>query len=384
MKILYLHQYFRTPEAGGALRSYYLSKALVQAGQTVELITSHNGETRKTETINGVTVHYLPVPYRNDFGFVRRSLAFLKFVWKSTFLAFQLKGIDCCFATSTPLTIGIPALLLKQFRGIPYIFEVRDLWPEAPVQLGFIRNPLLKKLLYWFEKTVYRNAEKLVALSPGMVAGIEKYGLQKEIRLIPNMADCDFYQPVYNPVPGQFLILYAGTIGKANNLEFMLEAAKACQEKELEQVKFLVLGSGAETEKIKQLALEMQLHNVAFSGALPRLQVKKLLENAAATYTSFDTFPVLETNSPNKFFDSLAAGKLCIVNTKGWLQDLVETNACGFYADPLLPQTFAQKLIPFLEDPQLLQRYQQNARTLAEDQFSRKKLVQRFVDLFRE
>ena len=387
MRILYLHQYFRKPSEGGALRSYYLSTALAKAGHEVELITAYNGKTYKTETIEGVKVHYLPVAYDNRFGFLARIKAFLKFSWQSTRLAFKLKNTDVCFATSTPLTIGIPALLLKKFRGTPFIFEVRDLWPEAPVQLGIIRNELLKTVLFWFEKLLYRNAANIVALSPGMVAGVKKNKLPVPVTLIPNIADCQFYQPVFTEkisTSAPFVISYLGTLGRANRVDFLLDIAKLCQEKNLHQVKFMIAGSGAESRHLKQKAQNLNLQNVEFTGHFNRKQVRELLNDSAATYTSFDKIPVLETNSPNKFFDSLAAGKLCLVNTQGWLQDLVEKNNCGFYADPQQPAVFVQKLIPFLTDPNLLKTCQQNARSLAEQEFSLEKLSEQFVALFND
>ena len=387
MKILYLHQYFRKPEEGGALRSYYLSSALVKAGHEVELITAYNGETYRTETVEGVKVHYLPIAYDNRFGFTARINAFLKFSWQSTRLAFKIKDVAVCFATSTPLTIGIPALLLKKLRGIPYIFEVRDLWPEAPVQLGFIRNKMLKTLLFWFEKVFYRNACKIVALSPGMVAGVKKYNLPVPVFIIPNIADCRFYRPVYTKRISEsepFIISYVGTLGRTNRVDFLLDIANHCVEENLKQVKFIIAGSGAEAQYLKQKAQQLQLTNVVFAGHLNREQVLELLDRSAATYTSFDQIPVLETNSPNKFFDSLAAGKLCLVNTEGWLKELVEKNQCGFYADPSQPAVFVQKLLPFLKDLSLLNTFQQNARTLAETEFSREKLSREFVALFRK
>ena len=323
MRILYLHQYFRTPEEGGALRSYYLSQALKNAGHTVELITAWNGTTYKTVWVEGVKVHYLPVAYGNQFGFLARIGAFLKFSYQSTRLAFSLPKPDLCFATSTPLTIGIPALLLKKFRKVPYYFEVRDLWPEAPVQLGFIRNPVLKTLLFWAEKVLYRNASKIIALSPGMVSGVKKQEPNVPVYLIPNISDCDYYKPDYRlrkHVSEPFHICYAGTLGKANRLTFLLEAAAALQNTGLNHVKITIAGMGAELELLKEQTQKLQLQNVTFAGHLTRAEVKNLLQNADATYTSFDQVPVLETNSPNKFFDGLAAGKLSIVNTTGWLQ----------------------------------------------------------------
>ena len=385
MRILYLHQYFRTPKEGGALRSYYLSTALVQAGHTVQLITAYNGDSYKIENVEGVIVHYLPVPYQNQFGFFKRVLAFLKFSFQSTQLALRLPKPDLCFATSTPLTIGIPAFLLKKFRKVPYYFEVRDLWPEAPIQLGIIRNGLLKTLLFWAEKVLYRNAKKIIALSPGMVEGVKKQVPNASVSLIPNIADCAFYQPNYSErkqFEEPFQISYFGTLGKANQLEFLLKAAEACQNAGLKQVKFVIAGTGAEETELKNLADRLNLQNVRFTGHLTRSEVLELLQNSHATYTSFAEIPVLETNSPNKFFDSLAAGKLCIVNTKGWLKELVEENASGFYANPNDPAVFTRKLLPFLKNPELLDTAQQNARMLAETEFSRELLSRKFTDLF--
>lgn len=386
MKILYLHQYFRTPVEGGALRSYYLSQALIQAGHEVELITAYNGEVYKISQVEGVTVHYLPIAYRNDFGFLARILAFLKFSVKSIWLAFKLKNIDLCFATSTPLTVGLPALLLKKFRKVPYYFEVRDLWPEAPIQLGVIQNSFLKTVLIWFEKLLYKNAEKIIALSPGMVAGIQKYNLQKPVYLIPNIADCQFYQPAYSERTDSnepFIISYLGTLGRANRVEYLLNVAKVCLEARLNQVQFIIAGTGADAEKLKAFVKDQNLVNVQFAGQLTRAEIAGLLQRSHATYTSFDQIPVLETNSPNKFFDSLAAGKLTIVNTQGWLQELVAQNACGFYADPEKPSVFVQQLLPFLTDNNHLRTYQQNARKLAETEFSRELLSRKFIQLFR-
>jgi glycosyltransferase involved in cell wall biosynthesis len=386
MRILYLHQYFRKPSEGGALRSYYLSKALVHAGHTVELITSWNGNDNKTATVEGINVHYLPVAYENKFGVAARLMAFFRFGWQSAKLAFNLGKFDLCFATSTPLTIGIPALLLKKLKGTPYYFEVRDLWPEAPIQLGYIKNPIVKRLLTRLEKVLYCNAAKIIALSPGMVAGIKKHEPAAPVYLIPNMADCEFFHSNFtelNSKSDSFLVAYTGTLGRANRVESLLEIALACQEKQLSQIRFVIAGSGAEAEKLQLKAKALQLNNVEFTGQLNRNEIRDLLNRAAATFTSFDTFPVLETNSPNKFFDSLAAGKLTIVNTKGWLRELVEENYCGFYTEPRLPETFTEKIIPFLENNSLLRQYQQNARKLAESRFSRKKLTEEFVALFK-
>ena len=385
MKILYIHQYFRKPEQGGALRSYYLSKALVEAGYEVELITAYDGASYYQENVEGMLVHYLPVAYANNFSFARRIKSFLAFTWQSFQLAFQIKNISLCYATSTPLTVGLVPLLLKKFKQIPYFFEVRDLWPEAPIQLGYIQNTFIKKLLYTLERSIYRQANKVIALSPGIANGIKPHKPAADIAMIPNMADCVFYGLTGSERKESgdlFFIGYFGAMGVANHLDFLLAAAQACQQSNLPQVRFILAGDGSEAERLQTKAEQLQLRNVTWLGQLNREETRIYLTSVHATYTSFYTYPILQTNSPNKFFDSLAAGKLTIVNTRGWLQELVENHYCGFYAAPDRPEDFIQKLRPYIVELERLQQAQQRARNLAETQFSRQLLTSQFLSLF--
>jgi glycosyltransferase involved in cell wall biosynthesis len=391
MKILYLHQYFMKPEQGGAIRSFNLAKALATAGHEVILITSHNEKEYKEEKLEGFTVHYLPVYYENSLGFFSRILSFIRFSYKAFRLASCISGIDLCYAASTPLTIGIPALLLKRKYKIPYYFEVGDLWPEAPIQMGVIRNPILKKILYWFEWKVYKEADKIIPVSPGMQEGVEKVIKGKSIELIPNMADCHFFIPEigdeillkkYN-LEGKFVITYFGAIGKSNRLEYFVEIAKLCKDKGLNKIKFLLAGKGSELSKIEEMVAKYNLDNLLFLGFQNKMGIRKILSVTDATYTSFAKIPILQTNSPNKFFDSLAAGKLSIVNTSTWLKELVEKNDCGFYADPEKPEDFVSKVTPFLSDSERLKQYKANARLLAKKEFSVEVLSGKFTKLFR-
>lgn len=387
MRILYIHQYFRKPEQGGALRSYYLAKALIQAGHEVELITAYNGEEYFQEKVAGINVHYLPVAYDNNFGFGRRVFAFTAFVYQSIALALKIKNIDLCYATSTPLTVGFTALALKKIKNIPFYFEVRDLWPEAPIQLGFIKQKVIQQTLYKFERFIYAQAKKVIALSPGIEAGIKPYKPAGQIEMISNMADCNYYttdSPTRRSPQNPFYICYIGAMGVANKVDYLLDIAQACIEQNLNQIKFIIAGSGSEQVRLQHRATAQNLVNITWVGKLNREQVRHYLAIAHATYTSFARFSVLETTSPNKFFDSLASGKLTIVNVNGWLKELVEQHKCGFYADPENQQEFIEKLKTYLEHPEVLARAQQNARSLAESQFSRELLTTRFLKLFEE
>ena len=387
MKILYIHQYFKTPQEGGAIRSYYLAKGLVDQGFEVEMITSHNASIYQKTVIDGITVHYLPVYYSNDLGFLKRIYSFYSFQKKAKqLISKEGLSFDLAYLTSTPLTVGLVGLWLKKRLNKPYIFEVRDLWPTAPIQIGAIKSRWLKKWLYALEKKIYVHAEKIIALSPGMEDWIREVVPEKEVHMIPNMADCEFFSKelkdpkltsFYN-VNNAFVITYLGSIGITNHLEFLLVVAEKCLKLRL-NIKFKIVGEGAKLQRIKLKAYLKKLNNVEFYGHQNKEGVRRILNVTDATYVSFANFPVLSTNSPNKMFDSLAAGKLTIVNSLGWTKDLVEENKCGFYTNPEDANDFIQKIKPFIEQSEPLETFKSNARIVAEKLYSKRLQVQKLI-----
>lgn len=381
MKIVYLHQYFNLPEQGGSLRSYYITKALVEAGHEVHMITTHNEPISKTVQQEGFTIHYLPIPYQNAFGFWQRVKAFFYFAQASYKQAQKLPTPDCVYATSTPLTVGLSAWWLKKYLKIPYIFEVRDLWPLVPIALGILRNPIGKWLARYMEKKIYQNATRIITLSPAMQAHVKAIVPQKDVLMIPNMADLPTQTLPTQTLPEKFVVAYLGTIGYANHLEYLVEIAREAQKQQLTSLEFWIVGKGARQTAIEKLAKEYELHNLRIFPHQGRQDIEKLMTQIQAMYSCFLDNTALTTTSPNKFFDALAYSKLCLVNTKGWLQDLVEHNQCGFYASPHDPQDFLDKLKPFLQDLTLLTQYQQNARKLAENQFSVADLTKKIVKI---
>jgi glycosyltransferase involved in cell wall biosynthesis len=301
--------------------------------------------------------------------------------------AAEIKSADLCYITSTPLTVGLIGRYLKWKYRIPYIFEARDLWPEAPIQLGVIRNGWLKQLLYRMERGIYRDARQVVALSPGVRAHIEKKAPGKNCLLLPNIADCDFfnkseknaYHEAQFDVAGKFVVSYFGAIGEVNHLEFLLDAAASCREKGLQEVVFIIAGEGSHLDKIRAMARRRQLGNVRFVSYCNKYGLLSLLNVTDAAYIGFADLPVLQHCSPNKFFDALAAGKACIVNLKGWLSELVTENHCGFYADPHRPEDFVRQVADLVNEPGMLETYQHNARSLAEREFSRTLQVEKLL-----
>lgn len=389
MKVLILHQHFKTPNGGGAIRSYYLGRALAESGIHAVVITAHNDPGYITKNVDGIEVHYAPVPYDNRFGFYKRILSFYRFVNKAVRLAAQHRDADVCYAISTPLTTGLAARAIRRKYNIPYVFEVGDLWPDAPVEMGFIRNPLIKALLFRMERAIYSAAVSIVALSDPIRTAILRRAPGKPVHVVPNMADTSFYRPEERKpeierklgVSGKFVVSYIGALGVANGLHSLLDCAAACQQHQL-AIHFLVCGDGAMADHLKNYAAKIGLMNLTFIPFQNRDGVGEIMNVTDANFVSYLPAKILETGSPNKYFDGLAAGKLTIINFGGWIKTEIEGEGCGIYVSHA--QDFAKKIKPFLDNPRLLSQYQRAARELAERKYSRTDLGKRFASIVTE
>lgn len=391
MKILILHQHFKIPQKGGAIRSYYLAKALVDRGVQVVVITAHNEGSYRQDSFEGIEVHYLPVPYDNRYGFLRRIYAFYRFAQKAGRCATLHRDADLCYAISTPLTVGVAAMRIQRKLGIPYIFEVGDLWPDAPIEMGFIRNPLLQRLLYALEKVIYRNARSVVALSPEIAKAIKRKTADKTVHLIPNMADTAFYKPEAKDATlekrfdtgGRLVVSYIGAVGIANGLHYFLDCAAATQRHGL-PVRFLLCGDGAMLDGLKMYAQELHLNNLTFVPFQNREGVRELMNVTDVNFISYLPVKILETGSPNKYFDGLAAGKLTVINFGGWIKAEIEREECGIYVNPKDAEDFVNRIKPYLDDPLLLKKYQLRGSALAERQYSRRMLGEKVREVVRD
>jgi len=390
MKILYLHQYFKTPCEPGGTRSYWIARELIKNGHDVTMITAKALQQKNREEIvvDGVNVIYLNEDYNQNMSVYRRSRAFLKFVWKSTYEAKRHKDIDLVIATSTPLTIGIPALYLKWQKKIPYVFEVRDLWPEVPIQMGAIKNSCLIWLTRKFEKTIYKNATHVIALSPGMQYGVVKYIEKVKTSMIPNMAKKDEFWPREKNValekelnlnPNSFKIIHFGALGLANGAKTIIESAKLL--KEDDTVEFLFVGGGATEEELQQECQKNGMENVKFLGRFPMKDTSEIVNLSDVSIVSFKDLPILYTNSPNKLFDSLSAGKPIIVNSAGWTKDIVENYNCGYYVNPNHPKELVDKIKHLQSHPDIVKTMGINSRKLAEEKYDKSILSKQFAEV---
>jgi len=289
MHILIIHQYFLTPKTGGAIRSYYLAKGLSDYGHNISVITSGYRKGNEVKNIDDIAVHYLPVSYHNRFSKRQRIVSFIRYAWHCILKAPKIKNVDLVYVISSPLTVGLPALWLNFFYSKPFIFEVGDLWPQAPIEFGVIKNSLVKKWLYSFEKKVYKSASKIVALSPPIKDYIFNKVPEAEIAVIPNMADINFYKPVSRNYStdkdNPFIISYFGAISEANHLEDILTLAE--YQPKGNNIIFRIMGEGKDAEKIKGIAKEKRLENVIFFPFGNRDEVAEIMNTSQAIIITY-------------------------------------------------------------------------------------------------
>lgn len=393
MNILYIHQYFVTPQEPGGTRSYWLAQELIKNGHKVTMLTSSTkfSEDIKVVNIDGIEVVYIKEDYDQNMSVSRRLKAFLKFMYKSSVVGMKQKDIDLVIATSTPLTIGIPALILKWFKKKPFVFEVRDLWPEVPIQMGAIKNSLTIKTTRLLEKTIYKNASRVIALSPGMQEGVVKYIPKEKTSMIPNMAKMDEFWPrgkneqlmeKLGLKKDSFKIVHFGSLGLANGAHSIIESAKLLKDRE--DIEFLFVGGGSTEKDLIDEVEENNLKNVKFLGKFPMTDVSEIVNFSDVSMISFLDLPILYTNSPNKLFDSLSAGKPIIVNSAGWTKDIAEKYHCGYYVNPNHPEELVQKVLHLKENPELVKSMGQNARKLAETVYDKSILCKKFVEVIEQ
>jgi glycosyltransferase involved in cell wall biosynthesis len=397
MRVLYIHQHFNTPEGSVGTRSYEFSKRLVNTGHEVTVICGSYGtgntglktlfiRGKRDGFVQGIRVIEFDLEYSNNDGLRKRTWTFVKFALHSIKLVFTEK-YDVLFATTTPLTAGIPGIFARWFRGKPFVFEVRDLWPELPEKMGIIKNPIILGLMSALEWASYHSAHRCVALSPGIVDGIAKRGVDRsKIAMIPNCCDLEVFSAGAVPwrpegvLEDDFMAIYTGTHGIANGLDAALDAALELKQRGRDDIKLVLVGEGKLKQQLQKRAQEMQLDNVIFHSLVSKTRLAGLMAEADMGMQLLANVPAFYYGtSPNKFFDYISAGLPVLNNYPGWLAGIIEENQCGFVVPPNNPKAFATALESAAINRSELRVMSSNARNMAERSFSREDLADKWI-----
>lgn len=398
MKILYFHQHFSTPKGSAGIRSYAMAQSLIRNGHQVTMVCGSfgAGQTGLTQpfqngkrrgVVDNIDIIEFELPYSNRLSFLKRILIFLSFAFKSIQVAFT-EQYDVLFATTTPLTAGIPGIFAKWLRAKPFVFEVRDLWPELPKAMGVIKNPIVLWMMSVLEWVSYHSADRLIGLSPGIVEGIIKRGIDPDkVASIPNGCDLDIFASEHQPWRPEgvnetdLMAIFTGTHGLANGLDAVLDAATELKKRQRNDIKLVLVGDGMQKQTLVERAVELQLDNVIFHEPVNKTKLAGLMASADVGLQILANVPAFYYGtSPNKFFDYIAAGLPVLNNYPGWLAELITKSQCGFAVPPENPQAFADALEQAANQRERLIEMGRNGQQVAREQFNRSILSQKFSD----
>lgn len=398
MRIVYFHQHFSTPSGAAGTRSYEMARRLVARGHDVLMVCGSYGQghtgldgpflnRRREGMVDGIRVLEFELSYSNQDGFLKRTMTFLRYSLSAIGVALR-ERYDVAVATTTPLTAGIPAILARWVRGKPYVFEVRDLWPELPRAMGVIRNPVVLWAMSVLEWLSYRNAARCIGLSPGIVDGIAERGVARDrITMVPNGCDLDIFAGDVAPwrpdgiAADALLALFAGTHGEANGLDAVLDAAVELRNVGRRDIVLLLVGSGKQKPQLEARAAQLGLDNVRFHPPVDKRALAGLMRATDVGLQILADVPAFYFGtSPNKFFDYLSAGLPVLTNYPGWVADIVTQSGAGFVVPPRDASAFARALTAAADNRPALARMAEASAAVGRDQFRRDALADRWVD----
>ncbi len=404
MNILLIHQYFLEEDDPGGSRWNEFSRIWTDQGHSVNVLGGmmhYNGKEKRPEykgkyfvrkQQGAVTVMRCHVSEAYNKSFIGRLWGYFSFMFSALYAGlFKVKGkFDVVIVTSPPLFVGITGYLIALFRRMPFVFEVRDLWPESAIDTGVLTNKLIIKLAYWVEGFIYKKATLINVLTPAFYKALrDKKGIpEKKLVQISNAADFslsekllrDFDRDSFRKehgLEGKFVITYVGAHGVANHLEQLLDAGAVLNDT---NVLFLLIGQGMEKDRVMRLAKERNITNVRFLDSVPKAEVFRYIlasEMGASVLKRVDTF---KTVYSNKTFDYMSCRKPILMAIDGVSRELVEDAKAGVYVEPENTEEYNRIIRQYLQDPARLAREGDSGYHYAKGNFDREVLANKYLE----
>jgi glycosyltransferase involved in cell wall biosynthesis len=399
MHVAYIHQHFSTRKGALGTRSYEMSRRLIAAGHRVTRVCGVNEASancfpqnagERDLDIDGIRVKCVAEPYSNKMGFTRRLVSFGRFARAAARIVSKLDA-DLVFATSTPLTVGLPGMKAARKLGVPFVFEVRDRWPEIPIAIGVLKNPLLIWHARRLERRIYQAADRIIALAPGMREGIIDTGYPADrITMIPNGCDLEMFRPDDGELDderfgakGDFRLVFTGAHGLANGLDAVLDAVAEVKRRGVKGVRFIFIGYGGLKGRLMRRSRDEGLEElISWVDPIPKLELARVLPRMDVGMMILKNLrEFYYGTSPNKFFDYIACGLPVLNNYPGWLADMITENQCGVVVPPDDPTAFADAVVRLRDDPAACGKMGRRAWQLAMARFGRDELAKQFVEV---
>lgn len=399
MHILIIHQAFAGPNDPGGTRHFEFARHLVAQGHQVTIVAANvNYQTGKPvvagaglaaeERLEGVRVlrsYVYPSLHRS---FVWRVVAFLSFMLSSVVVALRVGPVDVVLGTSPPIFQAISAWLVALIRRRPFLLEIRDLWPVFAIDMGVLKNPQLIRLARWLEAFLYARADHILVNSPAYRDYLLDRGVPAlRVTLIPNGVDPSMFDPEADGaafrarfgLDDHFVVTYAGALGAANDLPTVLRAAALLGGKPA--IRFVLVGDGKERQTLEELARELRLDNLLFTGPLPKSEMGQVLAGSDACVATLLDIPMFRTTYPNKVFDYMAAGRPTLLAIDGVIRRVIDDAGGGIFVQPGSPEELAAAVARLADDPAAARAMGAAARRYVVEQFNRSSHARQFAVL---
>ncbi|MDK8850674.1 glycosyltransferase family 4 protein [Corynebacterium sp. MSK019] len=387
MRITYIHQHFVLPGEPGGSRPYEFARRMAAAGHEVTMICGRDEAMDKT--VDGIHVRRLAIPYRNEMSKRERIVSFFNFLVRASAVAARVPA-DVIYASSTPLTVAVPGIVAKFTQRASLVAEIRDLWPEVPIKLGYLNNPVAIFLAKQLEKAFYAASSEVVALSPSMADGVKEVAPKKRVTVIPNASDFERFdvpaeqRAAFRKEQGwgdDVVAVYAGGFGMSYQLEWLVDLAAQLRRDGVENVRFVLLGQGSDSDALYQRAENAGLDaDAMFLGRQPKEDVAKYVSAADIALSPLRDDPCLEGNSLNKVFDAMAASRPVVFNHGGWLEEAATEHDAGWRLSRDIP-TAAKRFAEIISDRDEMRAAGQRNHELGEKRFARDSLYNQLIEV---
>ena len=397
MHILLIHQAFAALDEPGGTRHHELARFLAREGHRVSIIASPVSyltgkdmrSARIEEDAGGMVKIFRSYTYTAlHKSFIHRIFSFLTFMVSSFYKSLSIKNVDLVWGTTPPIFQAASAWLVSKFKRVPFLLEVRDLWPEFAIAVGVLKNPTLIKLSFWLEKFLYSHADHIVVNSPGFISHVSLKG-GKNILLIPNGADISYFDEKNAHKTREelgwsdkFIVLYAGAHGMSNDLGVVLKAAKLLEDNK--RIQFVFLGDGKEKQNLISGAEQLNLHNLTFLDPVPKNKVTEILAAADACIAILKPIEMYKTTYPNKVFDYMAARKPVILAIDGVIREVVEKAECGIFCKPGNPKSLADGCLNLYNNQDKAVSMGNNGYEYLKIHFNREIIAQELLGVMKE
>ena len=397
MHVLIIHQAFASASEAGGTRHYEFARHLIQQGHRVTVVAGSvnyltGGDLTDSAADRGEPGMVIVRPYTYRAlhkSFFHRALSFVCFMVSSAVAALRVRHVDVVVGTSPPILQGATAWAVARLKRVPFVFEVRDLWPAFAIELQIIKSRPIIAAARALERFLYRRADRLLVNSPGFVSHVKAIA-GRVPTLISNGVDGSLFSPSdrgarYREEWGagdRFVVLYAGAHGTANNLEIVLEAARALRD--IPEILFVFVGDGKEKRTLEAFARSRELVNVRFEAARPKTEMPAVVAAADVCIATLRDIPLFRTTYPNKVFDYMAAAKPTVIAIDGVIRRVIEESGGGVYVPPGDAKALAEALQRLAADRPGCRLMGARARSFVLKHFNRKDQAESFSALLTE